>query len=107
MSHHLEECEFSRGVAAAMLQNIDFQRRSYKIASQVSEYSFLDDREKCKSKEDRGQLLNGDLGDSPSLILVIPLSDAELGIHSLIFFELIFLNLWRGFILLQLLSTPV
>ena len=83
------ECEFSRGVAVAILQNRVFQRQSYKIASQVSEYSFLDDREKCRSKEERGQLLNGDLGDSPSLVLVIPLPDAELRIHSLNFFGLI------------------
>lgn len=63
-----------------------------KVASQASEHSFLDDYEKCKSKEERGQLLNGDFGDTPSLILVIPLSEAELGIQSLSFSELIDLS---------------
>ena len=63
-----------------------------KISSQASEVLFRDDCEKCKSKEERCQLLNGDFGDTQSLILIVPLPSAELGIHSLWFLELIDLS---------------
>ena len=47
------------------------------MASQASEDLFRDDCERCKSKEERGQRLDGDFGDTPCLILAIPLSFAD------------------------------
>ena len=85
-----------------MLHNYNLSATILKIDSQVGEDLFCDDCEKCKSIEIQGQPLDGDFGDTQSLIFVIPLSCAELGNHSLRFFELIDLSPRQGFIRLRL-----
>ena len=75
-----------------MLHNYNLLATILKIASQASEDLFRDNCEKCKSIEEQGQLLDGDFGDAQNLILIAPLSSAELGILSLWFFELIDLS---------------